>query len=282
MSQSSERLTTPKFTRRRAIQIGLATTGALILPEYLTAPVQAAESSWPFESTPIWYPLRNLPGQITLHEEGGPIDRFDRDFNTHLREEYADYAHWSLEESEQAQKIKKGEAPDDRDSWGYCYAANIADYLAALMRASGETTDEKAAELYRDPNKRGVLAAFGAGYVFVRPHWDANLTPENIQYFLEGMENRNQAFICDINVNKPGRWFHIVRKYNPQSQTVIASGFGYTREFNVASLRLPFLPETVEDAIKNNRDPRMIKETATLRYDDLTRQRVMQFTGLQQ
>lgn len=270
-----------KRSRREAIRWIGSTTAAVILAGHFSNRVDAGASPLHYKSHPDWYPLLATSSLISLHDMRGPLADYDNAYNTRVRELFDEAANWALLQSPEAKAISAGQRIDDRFTWGYCHAAAMVDRDLAWLYYEGKITTEQFEQVYNDRNKRAVLAAFWAGNVQYRPHWEASKTPLNNRFFLDRLNNQGKDFIGDYDIGLPGSWFHITKNYDPLNRSVLIGGFGKPdRWVSEDKLRVSFEPERYEESIANNRDVRMVNENQSIRTSELSWQRAYQYAGI--
>ncbi len=273
--------TASKVRRREALRWIGSAAAAIILTANSSKRVDAGASPLYYQSLPDWYPLLATPSLISLHDPKGPLADYDDAYNTRVRDLFDDAANWALEQSPEARAITAGQRVDDRFTWGYCHAAAMADRDLAWLYYEGKISSEQFQQVYKDRNKRAVLAAYWAGNVQYRPNWEASKTALNNRFFLDRLNNQGIDFIGDYDIGLPGSWFHITKNYDPLNRAVLIGGFGKPdRWVSEELLRVSFEPEMYEDSIKKDRDKRMINENQSIRTPELSRQRVFEYVGI--
>jgi hypothetical protein len=278
MLNSSERQISPSLTRRRFLQVGTAATGAFLVSGLVPNSVEAGASPIQYYSLPDWYPHIPTAALISLHAPNGPLADFDSAFNTRVREVFEAEAHWALHESPEAKAIEAKQRVNDRNTWGWCHAAAEADRAVGRLYHEGKISWDQLQGVYKDRKKRAVLAAYWAGQVQVRPHWEATKTPENNRIFLDRLNNTGEDFIGDYDIGLPGSWFHNTKDYDPVSRAVLIGGFGKPdRWISENNLRVSFEPEELDVSVAIGRDPRMLKENQSVRTSELTKARVHEY-----
>ncbi len=264
MLTSQER--SPTTTRRRFCQLGLAALTASTVSGLTVDSARAQTSTWPIRSDENWWPFTKQ-GKLRIFDLEGPLDRFDKDKGSNLREEFEAFAMWALKQVPEALKA----------SQGLCNAAAVTNLILARGIASGEFSEDKVAAVYNDPNKKGLLDALSTTLVFYRPTGDIQ---SNRHFFLNNLIDTNTAFIADLNDGKIGEWYRVVQSFDPSTNMVLAHGFGESRWLRAENIGKTCFPETVSEAKSKGRDPRLINENQGLRFAALNQEDIYIATGL--